>query len=225
MRGFRIWPQNSNRITFNPLFGPRTVKYWENNRFRQNIIFDSFFGQKGVKCYLIWILRPDSESSRHLAYLSPHLIWFSDFDFLTSPCIFKIFKSHEPHGFCKLPIFFHIFGIRIVLCKGISLGKVVLWLTTHLTAGPRLTCWLGGHVLIAHPVTATAHPVRLCADLPPSEPTMSSLLPSLETSSSFSPLDSGAASDQLKLRSLEASRDAPGVPAWSHPSVAASIPA
>ena len=25
-RGFQIWPHNSNRITFDPLFGPKTVE-------------------------------------------------------------------------------------------------------------------------------------------------------------------------------------------------------
>ena len=33
--------------------------------------FEFFFGQKGVKCYLIWILRPNLESSHHLASLGP----------------------------------------------------------------------------------------------------------------------------------------------------------
>ena len=40
-----------------------------------------FFGKNGVKCYMILILRPDLESSHHIAPLRTHLIWFSHFDF------------------------------------------------------------------------------------------------------------------------------------------------
>ena len=90
-----------------------------------------FLAKKGVKCYLIWILRLDSESSRHLEYLRPPFdiifrLWFCDL-----PMHFQNFQIAPPHGFRKLRIFFHIFGIRVVLCKGIPLSKLVLLLTTH----------------------------------------------------------------------------------------------
>ena len=47
MRGFQIWPQNSNPITFDPLFGQKTVEsrdFWKNP---QKISRFEFFGQKG----------------------------------------------------------------------------------------------------------------------------------------------------------------------------------
>ena len=82
-REFRICPQNSNRITYDTLFGKKTVEsrdfLWV---FGKILRFDSFLANKWVKCCPIWILRPDSESSCHSAYLRPHLIQFSDFDFL-----------------------------------------------------------------------------------------------------------------------------------------------
>ena len=69
MRGFQIWPQNSNPITFDPLFGQKTVEsrdFWKNP---QKIFRDSsFLAKKGVKFYPISILRPDSESSRQSTY-------------------------------------------------------------------------------------------------------------------------------------------------------------
>ena len=43
-REFRIWPWNLNRITFDPLFGQKTVKNRPNLDFPQ---FWPFFGQKG----------------------------------------------------------------------------------------------------------------------------------------------------------------------------------
>ena len=43
-RGFRIWPWNLNLITFDPLFGQKTVKIEEN---RDLVCFWPFFGQKG----------------------------------------------------------------------------------------------------------------------------------------------------------------------------------
>ena len=124
-RGFRIWLQNSNQVTFDPIFWPK--KSVENSDILPKSgnfsILDSSWAKKEVKCYSIRILRPDSESSRHSVYLRSHLILFEGFDFLTFQCISKIFKSHVPHVFCKLRIFVRIFGVRIVLCKGISLGK------------------------------------------------------------------------------------------------------
>ena len=60
-----------------PPFGQQTFEYWQNTWFIQ---CSTVFGQKGVKCYSIGITRPDLESSHHLAYLRPHLTWFSNFD-------------------------------------------------------------------------------------------------------------------------------------------------
>ena len=62
MRGFQIWSQNSNWIPFDPLFGQKTV---ENRLIGYFANFRRFFGEKGVKCYSIRILRPDLEFSYH----------------------------------------------------------------------------------------------------------------------------------------------------------------
>ena len=58
MRGFQIWPQSSNRITFNSLFGEKTVENLPNWVFCQ---FSSlFFAKKGSNvvrfefCGQIW---------------------------------------------------------------------------------------------------------------------------------------------------------------------------
>ena len=58
-----------------PIFGRKIGEIPDLAYFRQ------FFWQKRVKYYSIFILRSDLESSHHFAYLGPHLIWFSHFDF------------------------------------------------------------------------------------------------------------------------------------------------
>ena len=35
MRGFQVWPQNSNRIIFEHPFGPKTTENWQNVRSSQ----------------------------------------------------------------------------------------------------------------------------------------------------------------------------------------------
>ena len=50
MRGFHIWPQNSNRITFDPFFGQ---KQSEIGKISDLAHFGQFFGQKGVISYSI----------------------------------------------------------------------------------------------------------------------------------------------------------------------------
>ena len=107
MKAFRIWPQNSNQITFDYLFSPKSVKtekfpdlgkislfrqffVWQNNNFSGNFsILNSFGAKKGVKCYLIWFLWPDSEFSRHLAYLRLPFDMIFGFWFLPPHVFFK----------------------------------------------------------------------------------------------------------------------------------------
>ena len=79
MRGFQIWPQNSNLITFDPLFGQKTV---ENRDIFKN---PSFLAKKGVKYYPIWILRPGLESSHHFWYLRPKIVMIFTFWFFDLP--------------------------------------------------------------------------------------------------------------------------------------------
>ena len=80
-RGFQSWYQNSNRITFDP----RSAE-------KQSIIgkipdlanFRIFLALNVVKCYLIWILMPDLESSHHLVLVSlrtPVVIIFNFWNF------------------------------------------------------------------------------------------------------------------------------------------------
>ena len=80
MRGLQIWPHNSNRTTFDPFLGQNTVENWLSQVFCTCSIV--VFGQKGVKCYPIKILKPYLESTHHLGYLRPRLLLFTHFDFL-----------------------------------------------------------------------------------------------------------------------------------------------
>ena len=63
MRGFQIWPQNSNRVIFDLLFGQETVENMVNRVFAS---FRRIGGQNVVKCYLVLNLRQDL-SSHHFA--------------------------------------------------------------------------------------------------------------------------------------------------------------
>ena len=74
MRGIQIWPQNSNWKIFNTLFGQKP--FGQNEK-------KTFLARKGVKCYPIWILKPDLDSSHHFPYLRPQFdriftFWFFD---------------------------------------------------------------------------------------------------------------------------------------------------
>ena len=81
MRGFHIWPQNSNKITFDPLFGQKPA---ENRLNRIYCQLSTVFGKKGVRCYPISIRRPDLESSHHFGYIDPFWYAIFHFDFLTT---------------------------------------------------------------------------------------------------------------------------------------------
>ena len=48
-------------------------------------VFNSFWPKKGVRCFSIWISRPDLEFSHNLTILGPHLLLFSHFKFLALP--------------------------------------------------------------------------------------------------------------------------------------------
>ena len=71
--------------------------------------FDRFLGQKGVKCYPIWILRPDLESSRHVASIRPFCVKIFKFCFFHGK--FKMSNGAGTQFFWKKIIFFFIFEI------------------------------------------------------------------------------------------------------------------
>ena len=99
MRGFQVWPQNSNRITFDPLFGQKLSKI---GTFHKSLFSTLFFAKNGVKCYPIWILRPDLHLSHHFTYHKPPFeMILNTFSFFDLPCIFKIFKSHMQSNFFR----------------------------------------------------------------------------------------------------------------------------
>ena len=106
MRGFQIWTHNSNRITSEPLFGKKRSKTAEIVYFH---IFDFFGAKKGFRCYPIWILSPDLESSHHLAYLRPHLFVFSHVDFVSLNWNWKISNMYVsvPLNVLKNDFFVH----------------------------------------------------------------------------------------------------------------------
>ena len=88
MRGFQIWPQNSNQLRFEPFFfWPKTVGNWQNTQFSpfwqlfwpekgSNLIRFQFWGQIWSPLIILHILGTD-------------LIWFSHFDALTSNAFSK----------------------------------------------------------------------------------------------------------------------------------------
>ena len=75
MRGFQIWSQNWNRITFDPISGHETVENWQNGLFCQ-----------WVKYYQISILRPDLESP-HEEHLDTKMKGVKNF--ISPNCNFK----------------------------------------------------------------------------------------------------------------------------------------
>ena len=93
MRGFQNWSRNSNQITFDSFFGQKTDGNWQNTRFSP--FWQLFLAQKGVKCYLIWIRRPDLESSHHFAYFRHIFDMIFAFWFFDLPCIFKNLKLNS----------------------------------------------------------------------------------------------------------------------------------
>ena len=74
----------------------KTVEKWLNKCFAY---FRQLSSQKGVKCYTIWIMRPDLESSRHLGYLRPLFVMISTFWFFELHWHFENFD--EFHGSMK----------------------------------------------------------------------------------------------------------------------------
>ena len=76
---FKIWPRNSNRITFDPFLVKKNCGKLAKSGILP--IFESFLPKKGVKCYPTYILRPYLESFHHFGYFRPNLTWFPHFDF------------------------------------------------------------------------------------------------------------------------------------------------
>ena len=110
-------------------FGQKTVK---NGDVFKNPYFDHFLAKKGGSdliwfefCSQIW------NPLIILHIIGTHLMWFSHLDFLALLAIFWIFKSLGLNSFCKLHIFFRIFGMTIVLCEGISHGQFKFWKMTQ----------------------------------------------------------------------------------------------
>ena len=91
MKGFRIQHQNSNLITFDPIFAQKTVKNWLNRVFCQfstliwpkqgSDVIRFEFGDK------IW----NPPITYHV--LGPHMLLFSHFECLTSHVIFFTTKA------------------------------------------------------------------------------------------------------------------------------------
>ena len=86
-RGFQIWSQNSNRIIFDSIFGHKTVKIRHIGYFA---IFGQFFGQKGSNIIRFEFRDQIWDPLIILLILSPNLIRFLHFYFLTSHAFSKI---------------------------------------------------------------------------------------------------------------------------------------
>ena len=88
MRGLQIWPQNWNRIRFDPFSGQKSCQNGLNWVFCQ---FPTVFGQKNgsnLNWFEFWGQIWNPLIVLHI--LGTHLIWFSHFDFLTSHVFSKI---------------------------------------------------------------------------------------------------------------------------------------
>ena len=75
-----------SKLKFNnilPPFGSQNVENWQNTGFSQ---FSIFSATEVVKCYSIWILRPDLESSQYLASLRTQFDMIFLFWFFYLPC-------------------------------------------------------------------------------------------------------------------------------------------
>ena len=105
MRGFQIWPQNSNRIRFDPFLAKKLSKWAKSDILP---ISDSFLAKKWVKSYPIWILRTDLESSHHFAYFRHAFDTIFAFWFFDLPCIFKTLKlNSRPLKVFEINFFVH----------------------------------------------------------------------------------------------------------------------
>ena len=85
MRGFQIWPQNSNGIRFDH-FLAKKLQNGINRVFCQHPTV--FWVKKLFKSYPIWILRPDLESFHPFAYRYPLDMTFA-FWLFDLQCIFE----------------------------------------------------------------------------------------------------------------------------------------
>ena len=92
-----IWPPNSNRTAFWREICRKLAKYPIQPIFDRQI--DSY--KKGVKCYLILILRPDLESSNHFASLRNPFDMIFTFRFLTSHVILFDHKWGQGYHFLE----------------------------------------------------------------------------------------------------------------------------
>ena len=106
MRGFQIWPQNSNRTTFYPLLQKKNYQKWSKSGILP--ILDVSFAKKGVKwCnFEFWGQLWNPLIVKHL--LGLHLLVLSHFAFLTSAFIIWLqmragvsFFKEKVH-FCEL---------------------------------------------------------------------------------------------------------------------------
>ena len=90
MRGFRMWPQNLNRTTFDPIFGPKPAKNWQNTRFNHFWHFCAKRGSNVVR-FEIWGQICNPSIMKHL--LDTHLLLFSHFEFLASHVIWPQMRA------------------------------------------------------------------------------------------------------------------------------------
>ena len=137
-RGFQIWHQNSNQITFDPLFGHKKLS--KIGYLPDLACFQHFFGKRGSNVIRfefwgqIWNLLIIS----HL--LGPHLILFLHFDFLTSYAIFGPQMWARYHFFKEIVNFveFIVISVKKMHQKGgetVSLKKK-LYKPNHATGRP-----------------------------------------------------------------------------------------
>ena len=129
-RGFQMWPQNLNRTTFEPLFGPKTIENWKNP------VFDRFWPKRGS--HAVWFKFWD-QIWNPLVIPSLYdltLLKLSNSEFLFPPCNRKISNGPCDQFFFEFEIFDVRFGISVpkdIKMNGVAIALTKMVLTTRLT--------------------------------------------------------------------------------------------
>ena len=108
MRRFQIWPQNSNRITYDPFFGKKTSNSSKvHTRFSQfSTVFWSIRGSNDIR-FELWAI---FGILSHFTYLRPQFDMIFTFWFFYFQCIF-FFQITRAGNFFEIDIFEIRFGI------------------------------------------------------------------------------------------------------------------
>ena len=98
MGGFQIWPQNSNCITFDPVFDKKKLWNWQNTELAN---FRDLFCQKGGHMFCDLNFEARFEIFDHFTYFRPLTVIIFTFEFLPYHDIFKSLQIARRVNFCR----------------------------------------------------------------------------------------------------------------------------